>query len=1083
MSILSKIFKRNKEKKYNKIEKIELFFCKINFLMNSGKYIAKSDYSFLTEEFKETFDMYINSIKTGMLKEYCKKNNYDESDINKFIITYQDLSNNTFAKIFEEYNEDYIEEQLTVEKEYLDSILKPIDSKITLDEEQRRAVLSNEDYSLIIAGAGAGKTTTVAAKVKYLVEKQNINPKDILVISFTKKAVEELQERINDQLKIDCNISTFHSVGYTIIKDEESTKKKIVDSSALYFIINDYLKKEVFSNEELVNKIVMFFASYIESPYQGDDINSFFAYLYKEDFTTLKSNLNEYNQTFIDKNQRKKVTINNEILRSREEVQIANFLYINGLDYEYEPVYPLYILNSKKKLYTPDFVIKQGNNVTYLEHFGVTEDRKHSMYSKEELEEYSRNIDKKIKFHDKHKTKLITTFSKYNDGRDFLTHLREKLLKAGYVFKRRDSREILQKLLQIEENKYISKFVALICNFISLYKTNGYDITHFSVLKSKVKSIRTQVFLDICEQCYLQYQKTLLRENAIDFQDMINDSALILRQKKELNEKLSYKYIFIDEYQDISRQRFDLAKELSSICDAKIIAVGDDWQSIYAFSGSDITLFTHFSSIMGYGKELKITKTYRNAQEVINIAGGFVQKNEAQIKKELSSPKTIDKPVLIYTYDETPVKVDGKAVKGGKYYNLGKKVEEIIGIILRVNKIEGKSDESRILLIGRFGFDARNLCFSEDFIYDEAAHKIHSKKYPQAKLDFLTAHSSKGLGSDNVIIINAKNEMYGFPSKIESDPIMKTLIVEDNNIEYAEERRLFYVALTRTKNRIYIATPQERPSEFIVELINEYKNVYLHGEINKKQNINFGSNKQCPVCGYPLQLRHNKNYGLKLWVCTNEPELCGFLSNDLIGGKMSICKCDKCRNGYLLIKKRQKGDGYFLGCSNYEADGSGCDNLVSPDNYYVYLHKSIDYNILKQTPKYNIKLKEELPLPKVVIEPPKEQEEIKERKKAEINRVTKKEINFEKEGFQIICDSEGNPLTDLQLLQHLRKIRTKMAKELNKPAYLCVSNKGLVSLATYKPLNRSDFVKLPYLGEKTYSDYGQIFIEAIKNFK
>lgn len=113
---------------------------------------------------------------------------------------------------------------------------------------------------------------------------------------------------------------------------------------------------------------------------------------------------------------------------------------------------------------------------------------------------------------------------------------------------------------------------------------------------------------------------------------MINDSARILREKQIAHEELDFKYIIVDEYQDISRQRFDLTKELSKICQAKIIAVGDDWQSIYAFSGSDISLFTHFCEIMGYGEELKITKTYRNAQEVIDIAGRFVQRNDSQIK-------------------------------------------------------------------------------------------------------------------------------------------------------------------------------------------------------------------------------------------------------------------------------------------------------------------------------------------------------------------------------------------------------------------------------------------------------------------
>ena len=184
---------------------------------------------------------------------------------------------------------------------------------------------------------------------------------------------------------------------------------------------------------------------------------------------------------------------------------------------------------------------------------------------------------------------------------------------------------------------------------------------------------------------------------------------------------------------------------------------------------------------MGYGKELEITKTYRNAQEVIDIAGNFIQKNESQIKKSLISPKRIQKPVIIETYSEEFDKNQFKG-KGGKYFHLGKKVEDVIGQIIEKNKEERKENTSSILLIGRYGFDAKNLCFSNDFIYDEQNNKIISKKYRYAKLEFLTAHSSKGLGYDNVIIVNARNEIYGFPSKVDNDPVMQYVVKDDKSI-------------------------------------------------------------------------------------------------------------------------------------------------------------------------------------------------------------------------------------------------------------------------------------------------------------
>ncbi len=157
-----------------------------------------------------------------------------------------------------------------IKKEYLDNILKSVDPNIVLDEDQRRVVLADEDYCLVIAGAGAGKTTTVAAKVKYLVDKKEIDPSQILVVSFTNKAVNELKDRIQKELDIPCPIATFHSTGNAIIhKNSPDEKLNIVDQSKLYFVIRDYFRNSIMRNESAVNNLIMFFASYFDAPYEG----------------------------------------------------------------------------------------------------------------------------------------------------------------------------------------------------------------------------------------------------------------------------------------------------------------------------------------------------------------------------------------------------------------------------------------------------------------------------------------------------------------------------------------------------------------------------------------------------------------------------------------------------------------------------------------------------------------------------------------------------------------------------------------------------------------------------------------------
>ena len=1079
MGFFSKFFGK-KEKSENlqlpaEYFKAITFNSKFSDILEKDSFIARSDYMFLIKDFEETSTFFENGRRAKTLSYYCKKNKVKESEIERFLNSYEDISDIVKGSVIvRAHNDKFIKRHLETEREYLDSVLKEIDSKIILDEEQRRVILSDEDYSLVIAGAGAGKTTTVAAKVRYLVEKRGIDPKQILVISFTNKAVGELKERINEGLLIPCPITTFHSAGYAILRKQEDDKKQIAGEGFLFYTVNRYLKENILEKPELVDKLIMFFGSYFEAPYEGNDINLFFNYISKADFSTLKSNVNEYNEQIIDIRTQKITTITNEILRSAQEVQIANFLYLNKIDYVYEDIYPYHILNSKKP-YTPDFCIKQGDKVAYIEHFGITEDGKHSYYTEEQLNKYKKSILDKIALHKKHGTTLIYTFSKFKDGRDLLAHLKEKLINAGFVLEKRSSEEVFEKLVNTEENKYILKLVKLICVFINNFKTNGYNIDDFYRFERENANVRTKLFLDVCKECYLEYQKKLAESNSIDFQDMINDSARILREKEIEKERLDFKYIIVDEYQDISRQRFDLTKELSNLCEAKIIAVGDDWQSIYAFSGSDITLFTHFCSIMGYGEELKITKTYRNAQEVIDIAGNFIQKNESQIKKSLVSPKRIQKPVVIETYSED---YDRNAFKekGGKYFHLGKKVEEVIGQILEKNKEEGKGKDSSILLIGRYNFDARNLCFSDDFIYDEKNSKIISKKYRYAKLEFLTAHSSKGLGYDNIVIVNARNELYGFPSKVDNDPVMQYVVRDDKSIEYAEERRLFYVAMTRTKNRVYIVTPEQHPSEFILELIKDYPNVSLYGNVVKEQETNIGKIKKCPVCGYPLQMRWKKNYGLKLWMCTNEPEICNFITNDLNGGDMSVEKCDKCKDGYLIVKKGK--NELILGCTNYKPDKTGCDRMMSHDYYLRWKTEGFEDDVSVDKPSYIRQTEPQMPS----IINGKNKEPAVERKKADVHKVEHIEHFIEKDGFSVVVDNDGMLITDMGLLHYLRELRAKTAKKEAVPAYAIIKNNGLVSLATYRPATKEEFTSLYGLGEIAYNKYGQLFITAIKEY-
>ena len=872
-------------------------------LFNRNRYISHRDTVYL----QETYGPYYTHLKNKMIFQYIENHagqlRVDIDMLKSFLRKMHTLDADITA-----HNGTFVDNAVEKDKDYFDHILDEIDPSIRLDDEQRRAVVTDDDYCLLVAGAGAGKTTTMAAKVKYLVEKQHVNPEEIIVISYTRKAIGELRDRINNGLRIPAEICTFHKFAFDIVKRFSSEPPEVNLSS--YKIIFDMLEHAIFRDKTLMRNLVLFMGYYFdltEDVFKFENLDQYHMYKASQDYETLKSGLGEYVKKVEQQRSKRVKTITGEYLRSVQEVQIANFLYLNGLDYEYERMYP-FDSPSRSKKYTPDFYITQGEHTAWLEHYALTESGYNRIFTPQQIAKYKKEIRDKRALHAAYHTNLLETWSFYNDRRSLLDHLKEVLEKEGFILKPRNLDEVYRKIVETGKDKYIYKLIFFMMNFIEQYKTTGYDAGGFDILRKKTDNPRTLLFLDIAEQVYHHYQETLKKNNEIDFADMINDAHAYLHEIEQQGIELPYKYIIIDEFQDIARQRFNLTKRLSEITKAKVVAVGDDWQSIYAFSGSDITLFTRFLELMGAGTELKITHTYRNSQELIDIAGGFVQKNAAQIRKQLISPKHLKDPVLIREFDDSfkPMKA------------LASQIEAVIGEI-----IKEFGQKSSILLIGRYNYDMYKL-YNTGRFSELPNNGVKSEAYPNANISFMTAHSSKGLGYDNVVLINLFEGKFGFPCQIEDDPIMKLVTYEDTSMPYAEERRLFYVALTRTKNRVYIMTPQRKPSRFLIELIKE--NDLLHSDKLNMEVVDL-FNLRCPVCGFPLKYEFNKNYGLNLWICTNEVEVCDFMTNDKVH-KHDIFKCPKCKDGYMIVKMNPKNGNVFYGCTNYFNNQAQCKNMI-----------------------------------------------------------------------------------------------------------------------------------------------------------
>lgn len=800
--------------------------------------------------------------------------------INDFLNCYANL-HNTVA----EMNATFIEQ----EKMRCDALLSDIDGK-TLDDQQRTVVVSDEDHTLVLAGAGSGKTLTIAGKVKYLCDEKKVNPKDILLIAFTKKSAEEMTERIANKLGIEIEATTFHKLGLNIIKAAKGYRPDV--SEGLDSFVSDYFEKEIVNQPQIIRCLLEYFAYFLNIPTDMDECASLgerYDHDKTMDFETIQSKYEKASYAAEESAKRKenKQTLVGEYVKSLEEVTIANFLFLNGVRYEYEKQYPYESDDLLRKSYRPDFYLPDYD--LYIEHFGINRENRLPWLSPIEEQKYLEGMQWKRALHKQNGTRLLETYSYYSSDGRLLDELDSMLKRNGVKYKEPDFYEIFDKIYSKESDKYFSEFMLLCCTFITLFKSNGYKIHEINNLTYKSKKFnnsfhvrRTELFKAIITPVMIAYEEGLAGSNSIDFSDMINTAKEIVAEGFEVGK---YKYVIIDEFQDISVARYKLIKAILDQTGAKLLCVGDDWQSIYRFTGSDISLFTNFESYFGYTNIMRIEKTYRNAQQLIDEMGSFITKNPLQLSKTLISARSLDYPLVFWIYNENP------------FAALQKIVNKIIS--------EFGPDKS-ILLLGRTIYDAETV--KESGLFTIKGEKLIYKDSPQTSISFLTVHKSKGLEADNIVLLNFRNATLGFPNKISDDSILELVLSSTDTYGYAEERRLLYVALTRTKNRSYVMVDEQKPSEFFKEFSSS-KSVFITNSISKDTSEKIA----CPRCktGH-LIVRKNERSNKYFVGCTNFPQ-CDYTvqhTSVMIDNK----RCSRC-GGFMIRRKGRFGQ--FWGCSNY----------------------------------------------------------------------------------------------------------------------------------------------------------------------
>jgi DNA helicase-4 len=778
----------------------------INRSQNMMFYFSNHDALKLRADHRDLLDAVPKSFRN------CGLDDREEAIISNFIGAHKNME-----EIRRAYNERFILHEISEFKDFLCGL-----EAYPLSMEQMRAVVCDEDNNLVIAGAGTGKTTTISAKIAYILEKNLARPEELLVISFTNTAVDEMFDRTcnfigDDELTRGITFKTFNGFGNMVSRYCSPYPKKIAfdgkDNRAKAFLQQEF-DRLFLSDADFAQKAINFL-SFFARPARDD-----FGFESENDFI-------KHERAF------RNVSLNGTECKSLEEVMIANFLYLHQVEFEYERGYPLNQEDQNLDFgaYYPDFYLPDYD--IYHEHYGIDEKGNVPDYFKckppfrTATEQYQSGMQWKESIHEKYGTRLIKTYSFQNRDGTLLKALKIHLDNYGVLLRKRDPGEILVKIKALDDYE---DFMGLVYTFLSLMKSNNSSVER---MRSNLTDQRFEVFLGVFAPLSLAYELELSRTGTIDYNDMVNHATIYITKGDFIRK---YRYILVDEFQDMSMGRYDLIKALKlANPGAKLYAVGDDWQSIFRFTGSDISIITQFSKHFGVTAENAVLQTYRFNEEILTLSSGFIEANPSQLKKKLTSPFKAKRPSFVLSPQVT-------------YGNKAQRdLQKFDNLTQTLGKISADHSKASIFLIGRYHHNA------------PTDLRELQRAFPMLRLAYFTAHSCKGLTCDVAILLDLDSGVFGFPSEMADDPILANLLHEGDKFENAEERRLFYVALTRARHQVYLQYNPGNMSKFLEELIAKH-NIGAEEE----------NHHRCPKCDGLMVARSSAKGNF--WGCSNYPQ-------------------------------------------------------------------------------------------------------------------------------------------------------------------------------------------------------------------
>ena len=755
-----------------------------------------------------------------------------------------------------------------------------------LTPEQRTSIVADEDATLVLAGAGSGKTSVITAKAGYLLESETRRAEEILLLAFAKEAAREMSERIEEKCGETLQAKTFHSLAYDIIGAVEGSKPALAphatDEKTFLALIRDILRALVQTTREVSSAIIGWFSyARFEDKSQWDfkKKHDYYTYIEKADLRSLQG----------------------EQVKSVEELMIANWLFENGIEYEYEPDYEYSVAGPGYRDYCPDFRLTKSG--VYIEHFGVRHEK--SANGAVQLttapfvsrKKYLDDMEWKRSVHKNKGTTLIETFSYEREEGRLLEALADKI--APYETLSPRPRETL--FDAVAALGQVDGFVRLIGTFLRHYKGGGYQL-HKCAEKGEGLGLgkRASAFLSIFAPVYGEYQRRL--GGRIDFEDMILRAC----EYTESGQYQSpFKHILVDEFQDISSSRGRLVKALKAQhLDARLFAVGDDWQSIYRFAGSDVNLMRNFGEEFGgvfngqtaVHRRVDLGRTFRSVDQIAHAAKRFVLQNPAQLNKAMIPAGAAQLPALrfVSTWHDYA----------------GQKLAQVLHAL---PEQPGAERNTRVLLLGRY----RHL--------KPAELPRLRLEFPHLDLVFKTIHAAKGLEAEHVIVLGLSRGRMGFPSEVVDDPLLSLVSPAAEPFENAEERRVMYVALTRARRTVTMMGPASRQSAFVTELLDDSEYAVI-GDATSQRSVH-----KCGECGGRLLALPTRDG--RIWYRCEHRLLCGHSMNPCpecgtglpqkqADSDLMLCACGakypacpKCKDGWLI--ERGGPYGRFLGCIHF----------------------------------------------------------------------------------------------------------------------------------------------------------------------